>query len=289
MDKEVIKALSKPAEKLIEEVSKWIWGLYKPRAIRKKADAEAYKIEMEANAKAKSMMIQWEAQIQIIERAKARLGNQEIIRQENIEEIAEKSLLYLPESVSEEPVDTDWRTRFFTKAQDISSNEMQEIWAKILAEEISTPWKTSLRTLDVLANISKNEAELFSKACKIASQDRRILKLDASNLEKYWLWYWDIMVLRDAWLIHDSDNLIVKNQKIDLLGWAVITLWEQAYIVKWSFWQELKLKQLPFTQAWIELCRWIEIKIDEKYVEEYIKFLTDKWYSVEELVPWKKY
>ena len=44
--------------------------------------------------------------------------------------------------------DPDWTARFFDYAQDISSEDMQRIWAKILAGEVESPGRTSLRTLD---------------------------------------------------------------------------------------------------------------------------------------------
>ena len=39
---------------------------------------------------------------------------------------------------------------------------MQGIWARILAGEVESPGRTSLRTLDVLKNITKEEADLFA-------------------------------------------------------------------------------------------------------------------------------
>lgn len=42
-------------------------------------------------------------------------------------------------SVSEESVDNDWVTRFFDSVADVSSEEMQMIWGKILAGEVNEP------------------------------------------------------------------------------------------------------------------------------------------------------
>jgi len=54
----------------------------------------------------------------------------------------------------------DWFVRFFEDAGNISDEKMQEIWAKVLAGEIKQPGSFSLRTLEVLRNLSSDEAEI---------------------------------------------------------------------------------------------------------------------------------
>jgi hypothetical protein len=68
------------------------------------------------------------------------------------------------ENVSSEPVSQDWVTRFFSIVEDVSDFEMQKIWSQILAGEIKKPKSYSLRTLEVLRNMTKEEADLFIKA-----------------------------------------------------------------------------------------------------------------------------
>lgn len=55
----------------------------------------------------------------------------------------------------------DWFVRFFEDAGNISDEQMQELWAKVLAGEIYHPGTFSLRTLDVLRNLSREEAEVL--------------------------------------------------------------------------------------------------------------------------------
>ena len=81
----------------------------------------------------------------------------------NILQVSEKAAKEFSEEelVTSESVNTDWTTRFFNIVEDISDSEMQLLWAKILAGEIKQPKSFSLRTLEVLKNISKEEAEIF--------------------------------------------------------------------------------------------------------------------------------
>lgn len=55
----------------------------------------------------------------------------------------------------------DWFVRFFEDAGNISDEQMQELWAKVLAGEIVHPGTFSLRALDVLRNLSREEAEIL--------------------------------------------------------------------------------------------------------------------------------
>ena len=69
------------------------------------------------------------------------------------------------EKVSDEAVDSDWFTRWRREACVVGNPEMRQLWGRILAEEIKSPQTISLKTLDILKNISKADADLF---CKIA-------------------------------------------------------------------------------------------------------------------------
>jgi hypothetical protein len=55
-------------------------------------------------------------------------------------------------------IDTDWLNLFTKYAETKSNEDVQKIWARILASEIRTPGSTSLRTLEFLASVDTTEA-----------------------------------------------------------------------------------------------------------------------------------
>ena len=63
---------------------------------------------------------------------------------------------------SDAPLDMDWMAQFVDYAKDVSDDEIKVIWGKILADEASEPHTYFKRTLSVLKNIEKNEAEWFT-------------------------------------------------------------------------------------------------------------------------------
>ena len=50
--------------------------------------------------------------------------------------------------------------------EDVTDEEMQLLWSRVLAGETKRPKSFSLRTLDILRNLSKEEAEKFQNLCK---------------------------------------------------------------------------------------------------------------------------
>jgi Protein of unknown function (DUF2806). len=79
-----------------------------------------------------------------------------------------KSIIYAEENanddnVDDEDVNSDWLRRWREYAQNISEDDLQHLWANILAGEIRTQGNISLRTLDFIKNLSKEEAGKISK------------------------------------------------------------------------------------------------------------------------------
>jgi hypothetical protein len=90
---------------------------------------------------------------------------QEVIYQQNMEAVMDKALPLLTDQSKPEDVDDDWITNFFEKARSISDDDMQELWARILAGEANSPGSFSRRTVNCLSDCDKQDAELFVKLC----------------------------------------------------------------------------------------------------------------------------
>lgn len=76
---------------------------------------------------------------------------------------AEDSLSSEEQSPPEEKVDDDWLYRWRDSASAVSSEELQNLWGRVLAGEVKAPGSYSLRTLDFLKNLSQQEAESIAK------------------------------------------------------------------------------------------------------------------------------
>ena len=81
-----------------------------------------------------------------------------------------KAVIYAEEELqndSSEPLQDspqdDWLLRWRECAAGVSSDELQQIWGKVLAGEVKSPGRFSLRTLEFLRNLSQTEAQAIER------------------------------------------------------------------------------------------------------------------------------
>ena len=199
----LIKVKGKPIEKLIEVISNGIGVLYRSRAIRREADAKAYEIKKKKKAKNEALAEKKLIEAEILDRLNQRICAKEIIRQNNIDDVAEIAAkeLELETTVSSTPVNKDWSTRFFDIVQDVSDEEMKYLWGKILAGEVKSPKSYGLRTLELLRNLSKEEALLFMKVSQFILKDDTCFIWGGEGLSDFGISYPDIAKLIECGLV----------------------------------------------------------------------------------------
>jgi hypothetical protein len=146
--------LSKPATVLIEKISDAIGVVYEPKRIRREAEAKAEAAITIAKSNIQITQLQ--------QRAMQRFVAEEASKQENIESIIEKTLPNLNAGANTRDLEKDWITNFFDQSRLISDEEMQYLWAKMLAGEGNEPGTFSKRTVNLVASLDKRDVKLFS-------------------------------------------------------------------------------------------------------------------------------
>ena len=140
--------------------------------IAAEGDANILALQAEAQARARDMLISQDTnvtgELTIANAVEQRIQFQEQKRQVNIKSVVQQAADQLGDKeVTDSEPDHDWTARFFNEVQDVSSEEMQSLWAKILAGEVQRPGSTSIRTLGILKNLDRNTARLFRKFCSV--------------------------------------------------------------------------------------------------------------------------
>lgn len=294
MDIKDLAGLSEPLTKLVEVLGSGMGALYKPIGIRREANAQADAIrllgkaqqEVDASrmqaiaaAEVRNKLLMTEANLQIEERAQIRLEHREVRRQGNLEAIAEAAVTHLPEQVSNEKVDEDWKTRFFNIAEDVASSEMQDLWGRILAGEVARPGSYSLRTLEVLRNLSKSEAEAFQKIRYLADDGGRVIKAtESSKLDDFGIDFNKILKLREAGLLVDGDMLSTELTIPEDKDFIAIGYNGKALMIKPNekTVKKLSLKVYMYTGAGTELMS----LIDPQPNVEYLKMLAVSYKNI---------
>lgn len=160
--------------KFAETVGGWLgWNA---RATKLNAEAEAFALvrKVDAENAANLARLQGEEQVAyyILTREKRKMNNAMSVVELAQTQFAEG------EQVSNKPVNQDWVNRFFTIVEDVSDAELQQLWARILAGEIRQPKSYSLRTLEILRNITKEEAERITQVSQYVLYDGIICSED---------------------------------------------------------------------------------------------------------------
>jgi uncharacterized repeat protein (TIGR03899 family) len=295
-----VLGLGKPLKKLISVVSKGAGTIYKPYLIKKTARAKAYELKLISDAitetsaqlkkidyKDKKISLsaideeELKAELNIEERQQSRNSHVEQKRQINLENIVQVAAENIEdeEIVSEDDVDEDWISRFFDYAKDISSEEMQAIWGRILSGEVKEPNSFSLRTLETLRNLSKEEAQIFSKVAKYAIQkndDYFLFKggKDHETLDQFELTFSDVFLLQELNLIHSSDSISLpiggkkeESTTIFIFGETVLLVKKEPNE------QEKIIRVYKYTYVGQQLLKLIKIDPEIEYLRSFAKFV----------------
>ncbi len=151
------EGVTRPVTVFVERMADFIGGAFEP-----------YQIVRVEKAKAKAAKVRAESEIEIAElrdRAFNRLVEEQIRKQQNLEAIRDKAIPLIGDSATPERMDHDWIANTVEKSQNVSDEQMQEMWARILAGEANNPGTFSRKTINILADMDKDDAELFSTLC----------------------------------------------------------------------------------------------------------------------------
>lgn len=178
------------------------------------------------------------AELTLAERSARRLQMRLEQQQQNLERVITLALNYCTEQITAQDVDPDWFQFYCELVQNISTHSMQKLWAKILAGEISSPGSFSLKTLNLLQQMSYKDAVSLqlasSLSCRIRSQEPAHIYFGYVQQGSVWRWlagksrgmlnlsqfglsYPQILNLIDLGLLHQTEiesGELNKNQPL---------------------------------------------------------------------------
>ena len=287
-DFSLIKFDGKPLEKLLDVVSKAVGRIYTPRAIRKEADARAYEINVIEKAKTEAGIYRKEIEQEMLDRIEERVLHRELRRQRNIDSVTRIAIEQLnnESNVSDDPVDEDWAIRFFNVVEDVSDEQMQQLWGKILAGEVKAPNSFSIRTIELLKNITKVDAELFAKVNDYLitlSNNFFIFRGDDDDLlTKNGFSFNERLKLIELGLIQAETNIVKKfpmNQ--DDFDYIFTS---GKYIIRSTKRANTPLCEIPallLTSIGKELTKLLTVTSVDSYIKDFSLYMQDRGFNVE--------
>lgn len=184
--------------------------------------------------------------------------------------------------------DFDWFLRFFDVAGNIRAEDMRQLWARVLAGEIEHPGSFSLRTVEVLRNMSQAEALAFKNASSLVLEETdgsQFLFCD-SDLSDYTinqrhgLGMEDILLLEEAGLISAlrvSNEIEVGESADGFFNGGGLALIFESDGENASF----QYKSYPLSQVARQLLPIVQEEADDGYLTDLGKVLRDDLSQIE--------
>ena len=214
--------------------------------------------------------------------------------------------------VQDHEVDHDWTARYFNDVQDVSSEELQRLWAKILAGEVERPGNTSLKAMNILKGLDRTTAILFRTLCSarmtflIGLQGGGaehvgtdlVLSLDGlaarNSLQEYGLSYTSLNRLNEHGLIVPEYNSSWEQKVVDA-GLGKSPRWlSMAFGFQGRIWVLVPIDEregdfnvtysgILFTHSGMELAKAVDIQAMPEYQQAVADFLESQGLSMSEI------
>jgi len=257
-------------------------------------DADVLLIQAKAQAEARELLLVNDASVKgeldIAGTVTQRIMFQEEKRQLNISAVVGQAAKQLGEAeVPDDEPDHDWSARFFGEVQDVSSAEMQALWARILAGEVAQAGSTSIRTLGILKDLDRPTARLFETLCSACVflppdgvVDARVPSLGGNaaqtSLQAYGLNFDDLNRLNEHGLVIPDYNSWI-DCRISMQGIPFNfqnRLWSLVPEGRTPQKKTLRLSGVALTRAGRELARVVEVQPMVKFTEALMEYFRSQ-------------
>ena len=233
------------------------------------SEARAYLLPSDADTRGTLQITRDDIAQSIEFQGRKRLANVRSVLEDAAEELGDKE-------VADHEPDPDWTARYFGYVQDVSSEDLRKIWAKILAGEVESPGRTSLRTLDTLKNMTKRDAEMFRDICPSIIGDGYLF-YDDSVKELSTLALNNLLHLQDCYLLNLERGLESVRQWGEE-NYIVLEYQSGALMITSNGTPDgpLRIPIMRLTSAGRELGRLSTPTVNMDYLQAFSKFVKSK-------------
>lgn len=186
-----------------------------------------------------------------------------------------------------ENLDQEWLDYWKTHAEKSREQDIQAIWGAILAGEVNEPGAVSKRTMRVLADMSRDEAEAFRLLCSrcIAEEGSGLLfPVFIEPGEEFAIETSLISKLRNCGLVEFTTGAGFK-QTIESKcepAW-MFSINGQLHIIIGNGVSTLSLTRYPFTDAGTRLAQYCQIGCAEGFKKFFVESVKEKGFTIGEV------
>lgn len=150
-----------------------------------------------------------------------------------------------------EPLEQDWLTHFASYAEKESSEEVRNLWAKVLAGEIRKKGSFSLSSLRLLSELDRRMATTFEREMQYRLNGEAILQPKSDEVKNDRLE--DLCFLEDVGLIRSPDPVGGITRTIRPVSKGRGFVREKNLVLAMEFTGKVQIKIIPLTRAGREI------------------------------------
>ena len=290
---------------LIQEIAQGIRDANEPKQIRKIAEAErdALIIKSVGEAEALRNIGKAETYVENLKRRSELInGKINLIEEQNLESVINLAEPSLPSDFSAVKFDDLWMYRFIQASKTAFDEQVQMLWAKILTMEFETPGLFHPRTLKLLSDFSRKDAELVKKVLSFSIfsgvsaygvlyyQTSSFLSKKYTEFKKNIEAFYEEMGLSYSTFLYLDDLGVINfgvgggvsaklTTELEEINSLVISFQGENIEIMLPPEREIKLPIIPLTSFGEQLSLLIDKK-DNEQVDKIIEFITTLGYKI---------
>ena len=294
LKKNAWKAIDRLCAAAIEVPAAYLEG----KAAEKRAETEARVKIIEASADKIASQLDVDPSYA---KAAVKKFDQKIIREQvNVDSIVQMATKQIAEEAEvketdkeAKPIDNDWLSQFEEEACKRTSEQMQELFAKVLAGEIKQPSTFSIKSIRILGNMDQRAATLFQNFCSLSVSlkianiilDKRVVSMgNAGNnsLQKYGFGFGSLNVLQEHGLIISDYNSYYDYQA-SIIEDAHVALPFAFMNNYWGFMlknnkpkNEIRVHGVALSESGKELSQIVSTKNDNNYAADLTAYFNSQ-------------
>jgi hypothetical protein len=207
---------------------------------------------------------------EVLDRAMSTLVAKSLREQRTKDDVVRRTVDYL--RIEPPPLDgagptEDWLNVFEEYVTRASSDEVRDLYARLLSGEIRKPGAVSLRTLQVLSTMDTGTAKLFEQVC-LYVWDSHLVPQDALPEE---LNYSKLMDLEDAGLLELGGGLLGIDLQLDERNYITFKTQQHGVVADFEPGTRPRLSTYALTRAGKDLAALLKINAD---IEAFAKALN---------------
>lgn len=200
----------------------------------------------------------------------------------NRAQIIDKAVKLLEKGDNPEKIEDDWLIKFFDLCKNVSDEELQFVWARVLQKECTEEGKSSLRLLRTISDLTKREINMITKIAKN-------INYATANSE-----YWGIVCSEIQFLetIDISFDEIMELEELGVIKREFLSFKDESrfsyrnvnYIIKYKKKSHLNLTKsvnyFRLTQVGMEILNLAEIDFENHNILESLKKALEKDFEI---------